>query len=366
MNHLSRLLVTSAALLLGSCAPATNIANDGPPPPPSQPAPPSTALPGGCVCGTEPGCPPCPVPSGLATASSVPAAPPGAGTFPPASFAAPVERTKKSGDGEWTPMTVHKGSGKDSPLYTTLVHPHGIRGFVVVQLVAIDTTRVSMDMILGTDEPEGTSFPKDKRPGLVPADAFDSLIAVTNGGFKKRHGNHGVGAFGEVVLNPTAEYCTFAKHKDGHYLIGTYSKISPEFSAGFQWFRQTPPCLIEDGVLHPNLSDEYKAKKWGGAEDGNKEIRRSAIGFGDDPRVLYFAIGDYLTAEWLAQGLKAAGIKRAAELDINYSYTRFIVYERAGSELVATSPLLQELKHPRKEYIKEPSQRDFFTLRWKK
>ncbi len=265
----------------------------------------------------------------------------------------------------WTPLAVHRASGDGSPLYRTTVRPHKIRDFVVVDLVAIDTTRVSMDLVMGPEEPEGTDVLMDKRTGLVPAARLPDLIAVTNGGFKKRHGNWGVGLDGVTAWNPRPEGCSFAKLKDESYRVATHPTLQPALEGGFAFFRQTPPCLIEDGKKHPDLAIEHKAKIWAGAEDGNKEIRRSAVGLGADGRTLYFAIGDYLTAEWLADGLLAAGVRSAAQLDINYSYTRFLTYSHAAGELTPSSPLLKELKAPKKEYWKQKSPRDFFMLTWK-
>jgi hypothetical protein len=311
-----------------------------------------------------------PVSSGPAAAATAPPAAPAAGppkpaAFPPAAFAPPVERTKAAGDGTWSPIPVHRAKGADSPVARAVVHPHRIRPFVIVEIVAIDASRLSMELVGGTQEPEGTTAPVDKHPGVVPAADLASLVAVTNGGFKKRHGGHGIAVGGEVLLAGKPEFCAFAKTKEGGYRIGTWAALEAS-SKDFVWWRQTPPCLVEGGAKHPDLANEYKAKKWGGAEDGNKEIRRSAIGVGADPGVLYFAIGDWVTAEWLADGLVAAGVTAAAELDINYSYTRFIVYEHAApGELVATSPLLKDLKAPRREYWKEPTERDFFYLKWR-
>lgn len=367
MNRLSSIFsITSALLALACSAPAQNDGGSEPPPRPTAEAKPApSVVPSDCVCGTEPGCPPCPAPSPTAQTKPDPGSPATAGVFPPKNIAPPQERTKKPGDGEWKPMSVHAPAAKkgaDSPLYTTVLHPHKIRGDAIVQLVAIDTTRVSMDLVLGTDEPEKSTFPADKRPGLVPEAMRDALIAVTNGGFMSKHGGHGVGAFGEVVLMGKTDYCTYAKLKSGRYIVGTQEKIAPELDKGFIWFRQTPPCLIEGGVKHPDLANEFKAKRWGRAEDGKAEIRRTAVGFDADGRTLYFAVGDWVTPEWLTDALVAAGITSAAELDINWSYTRFIVYERSGTELVATSPVLTELKAPKKEYVKEASKRDFFML----
>lgn len=359
------------ALLLAGCG--------GEPAPARQPVPTSDERPqpgpipdattrSDCVCGNEPGCPPCP-----AATAEKPAAPatPGAkpNAWPPAAITPPVERTKAAGDGVWTPVAVHTPAGKDasgaSPVYRTVIHPHKIRPFVVLEIVAIDISRLDMQLVGGTEEPEGSSVPVEKRPGLVPASELDALVAVTNGGFKKRHGGHGIAVPGAVLVEPKPELCTFARTKGGAFRLATWFALAAE-QGDLLWYRQTSPCLIEGGAKHPDLGNEYRAKKWGGAEDGNKEIRRSAIGVGPDPGILYFAISDYSTAEWLADGLEAAGITAAAQLDINYSYTRFIVYERGGpGDLRATSPLLKDLKAPRNEYWKDPSERDFFYLRWR-
>ncbi len=331
----------------------------------AQPGPVPTAADPSCVCGNEPGCPPCPPaagPSAPATPSAPPAKP---AQFPPAPVTPPVERTKAAGDGVWSPVAVHKASGAASPVYRTVIHPHKIRPFVIVEIVAIDLSRLDMQLVGGTAEPEGSDVPIEKRPGLVAPADLERLVAVTNGGFKKRHGGHGITVAGTELVPPKPELCTFAKTSGGAFRLGTWSTMAAQ-AGELDWLRQTAPCLIEGGAKNPDLSSEYRAKKWGGAEDGNKEIRRSAVGFGADPGVLYFAIADYATAEWLADGLLAAGITAAAQLDINYSYTRFIVYEHGtGGELRATSPLLKDLKAPRAEYWKEPTERDFFYLRWR-
>jgi hypothetical protein len=219
--------------------------------------------------------------------------------------------------------------------------------------------------VAGTDEPEGTKTPPEKRTGLIPAGDLPKLIAVTNGGFKKRHGDHGIAIGGEVMHPPRPDACTIVATRDGGYRVASWPALEKD-AASYRYFRQTPPCLVENGVKNPDLSNEYKAKKWGGAEDGNKEIRRSAMGVSADGGILYFAIGEWVTAEWLSDALVAAGIANAAELDINYSYTRFVMYERGASgELVASSPLLSELKFTQSEYVKKPHARDFFYVKWR-
>lgn len=356
-------------LALAACGGGRTAEGFGPPdegPPVDEPVgAPAASIPASrsdCTCGTEPGCPPCPLPA--------PSAPPSAARtrtaparFPPAPITPPFERTAKPGDGVFSPLRIHRAEGEGSPIATTKLHPHKIRGDVSLLLVAVDTSRLDLELVAGTAEPEGTTVPAERRTGLVPASALDALVAVTNGGFKRRHGGHGIGIGDDVLWPASDDGCVLAERADGGYVVAPFRALAGERLA---WWRQTPPCLVENGAKHPDLANEYRAKKWGGAEDGRKDIRRSAFAIGPDPAVLYFAIGEWVTAEWLADGLVAAGLTHAAELDINYSYTRFIVYEHVSSSELAVRPaLLEDLKAPKREYWKEPADRDFFYLRWR-
>ena len=56
--------------------------------------------------------------------------------------------------------------------------------------------------------------------------------------------------------------------------------------------------------------------------------------------------------------------RNAAQLDVNYSYPRFLVYERASDSEPpkAKSGLIPDLKFTSWEYVSEASPRDFFYL----
>jgi hypothetical protein len=279
--------------------------------------------------------------------------------------APPHERTAREGDGIFRRIGVHRAGESDSPVAITTLHPHPIRRDVSVLVVAFDLTRLEFELVAGTDEPEGTKVPRERRTGLVPRDHVAELVAVVNGAFKRRHGGHGIGIRGEVLWPATSDGCVFARASDGEYRIGTWSALESD-AASLAWWRQSPPCLVEGGAKHPDLTNEYRAKKWGGAEDGKKDIRRSAIAIGDDPRVLYFAIGEWVTAAWLTDALASLGTRAAAELDINYSYTRLLVYEHASDGTLSVAPpLLTDLKLPKKAYWSEPADRDFFYVKWR-
>jgi hypothetical protein len=331
-------------------------------------APPTDGNPAPCVCGTEPGCPPCPAPTAPVDAADARSERPPSGStlaFPPAPVVAPQPRTAKPGDGVFVGLDVHRATAATSPIASTTIHPHRTRPDVSVLVVAIDTTRLAMELVAGTDEPEGTKVPRERRTGLVPRDRLPDLVAVTNGAFKRRHGQHGVGIAGEVLWPAIPDGCVFAKSTAGEHLVAPWTHLSAR-SSELAWWRQSPPCLVENGQKHGDLSNEYRAKRWGGAEDGKKDIRRSAIGVGADPRILYFAIGEWTTAEWLADALVAVGVTAAAELDINYSYTRLALYDhRPDGQLALRPPLLRDLKVPKRDYWSEPADRDFFYLAWR-
>jgi len=49
------------------------------------------------------------------------------------------------------------------------------------------------------------------------------------------------------------------------------------------------------------------------------------------------------------------------QMDINWSFTRFVLYGRDESgEPVASSPILEKLKFGAREYWQKASERDFF------
>lgn len=318
----------------------------------SSSAPPST----GATAGT--------VGTSSSASRQAPTPPKRVSPFPPPAITPPVERTKKPGDGVWRTLEARGRARASAALASTIVHPHRIKPFVVVEIVAIDPSRLELELVSGTEEPEAKHVPPERKTGLVPEARLDALVAAFNGGFKRRHGQNGMSVGADVFVPFLPDGCVVAKTEQG-YVLGPWSELEAS-APSFRWARQTPPCLVHEGKRHPDVAGEYGQKKWGSAEDGNKEIRRSALGISPDGETLYFAIGDWVTAEALADAMLAAGVRTALELDINYSYTRFVLYEGArGGEPVATSPLLKELKFGRTEYWKTPAARDFFYLAWR-
>jgi hypothetical protein len=274
-----------------------------------------------------------------------------------------VARTAHPGDGAWTPL-VAAGAGEPALLYRSSIHPDPIKPHVHVALVAIDLSRVAVRLVAGTREPPSTAVPAERRPGVVPAADLPDLLAVMNGGFMVHHGSWGMRVGGDVFLPPHDDGCTVALQADGGVRIRTYTEIAGALG-GLSAYRQTPPCLVEQRAVNPALLGGDKPRRWGLSETGAVDIRRSALGIADGGRTLLYGLGEWVTPRALAEAMLAAGAVDAAELDVNWSYTRFFLYGPGavpGAPPEVTSALIPKIKHAPGQYVRKPSERDFLYL----
>jgi hypothetical protein len=348
------------AAVLAGCAPAVPAPAPPPPPGPTVTAEP-TATPS-----AEP-------PPQSTTAPPPAAAAPPEPPFPPAAFPAPAARTARPGDGLWFPLLPAGAAleaGAPALLYRSEIHPDPRKPQVHVALVAVDLRRVALNLVAGTLEPRSATVPEDHRPGLVPAADLPDLLAVLNGGFMTRHGTWGMAIGGDVFLPPHDDGCTVALLGDGSVRIRTQRDLKGELGAApaaLLAFRQTPPCLVEKGEVLADLLGPDKPRRWGLSETGGVDIRRSALGLAEGGRTLIYGLGEWIGPRALAEAMRAAGAVDAAELDVNWSFTRFLLYgpgpggSSAPPEVTAT--LIPKLKHAAGQYVTKPAERDFFYLK---
>lgn len=240
-----------------------------------------------------------------------------------------------------------------------MIHPHPTSPLIEVAVAAIDLTRVSMGLAPGKEEPTSTTVAAADRTGLVPAAELDRLVAMTNGGFKARHGNHGMRVGDAEYLPPLETACTLAATRSGEIKIGTWSRLAAE-AGDLAWYRQGAPCLVEDGVVGKETA-AFNVRVWGASQEGQRDIRRSAYALSKERDVLYFAIGNQVEPDFFAKALAAIGMQTACQFDINYSYVRFVVFDRPdGGDFVPSNPLMKDLKYTKGEGWKNPAMRDFF------
>lgn len=292
-------------------------------------------------------------------ASNAPVAP----TFAPAAFTPPFAEVATAGDGQWLPVVDPAAPDQPPPMYKTLVHPDPKRSFAAVAIVAVDLERLDLSLVAGTLEPASAAVLPTDRPGLVPADRFGDLVAAFNGGFKAEHGHYGMMLGGRTFLPPRAASCTVALYKGGALRVGTWTALK-ETAADMAGFRQTPPCLVEQGAVNDTLLAADDAHGWGASVGGATVIRRSALGLDATGKTLLYGLGESVTAGTLARAMRAAGAENAAQLDVNQAYPRFVFYgRRQGNERpTVASALIPDIAFSRHEYVGRPEGRDFFYL----
>jgi hypothetical protein len=278
----------------------------------------------------------------------------------PANVGALHQSIATAEDGVWQPVLVR--SGETDVLYRTIIHPDPERAYAELFVFALDLSKVELHAVAGSIEPRSESkLPGVQRPGVVPESDRAKLIAAFNGGFKAEHGHFGMMVNKTELLPPKPMSCTFGALANGSLRIGTWSAIE-NTAAEFSWWRQTPGCMIEDGVLHPGLRSA-DSRNWGATIEGKTVIRRSAAGLSKDGSTLFIGISNSTTARALALGMQHAGAQNVAQLDVNFSFPRFLLYrEESETGKVTARGAVKGLLYEKDEYIGRASTRDFFYV----
>lgn len=283
--------------------------------------------------------------------------------FSPASLTPMHSEAAAPSDGQWVPIKAESERPGDAPrMFLTLIHPDAHRRYAELFVIALDARRVKLHAVPGTEEPlNGTpDAERYARSGLVGEKDRGALLAAFNGGFKTVHGKFGMQVDG-VTLAPARDgACTVGVGGDGRVAIGTWSSHDLG-SGGWQFWRQTPACLYQNGTMHAGLKID-STRAWGAALKGDTVIRRSAIGTSPDGRTLYFGLGNALTARSLAEGMHWVGAGDVAQLDINFSYPKFVLFDQRASGPLQAKSLLDGFVVRAGDYVRTPNTRDFFYL----
>lgn len=283
--------------------------------------------------------------------------------FPPPAFVPPQTKVAAEGDGHWVAIVDARHPERRPALYKSVVHPDPRRPFAAIAVVAIDLVATRLNILPGTHEPESNRVRREDRSGLIPKDDYAQVLAAFNGGFKAIHGHYGMRIGSTEYVAPRDIACTLGLYRDGRIAIDTWSTMKADNDA-LAAYRQTPPCLVEEGKTHAGLEMEMN-RNWGAAVDGETIIRRSAVGINKAQNVLFYGLGEAVTAQSMGRGMLAVGADTVAELDINYSYPRFLFFEGPEDAPTIRQGIIKDLKFKAEDYTIEPSTRDFFYLTWR-
>jgi hypothetical protein len=286
----------------------------------------------------------------------------GVSLFRPADVGPVYASSSAPGDGQWVVLP-DGTSPEDARMYKTLLHPDDTRSWAELFVVALDLRRIRLYLVAGTQEPQATA--KDaldvQRPGRIPEDQQATVLAAFNGGFKTEHGHYGMATNGVTLVPARDEACTIAYFKDHTLRIAAAAKLIDQLEDTL-WWRQTPACMFENGKMNPRLAGGFD-KRWGSTLDGETVIRRSAMGLDASGTTLYVGISNHTTASIIARGMRHAGAVDVAQLDINYSFPKFVTYRSSGESRQRLAVSLAEgFESSENEYMRKASTRDFFYV----
>lgn len=292
--------------------------------------------------------------------------------FRPADVGPVHQKWSAPGDGVWVPIQDPRRPQEQPYLYKTLLHPDPYRSWADVFVVAVDLRRTQLHVVAGYQEPKSLTkegqekYPErtPSRKAVIPPEHHEELLAAFNGGFMAEHGFYGMYVEGVTLVAPREAACCIAGYPDGRVAIRSWKEIEPTREQAV-WWRQTPWCMYESGKMHLDLASS-SARRWGATLDGETVIRRSAIGISENGEILYVSITNNTNARVIAQGMHHAGAYHVAQLDVNWSYPKFLLYEprEPGGPRKAV-PLAAGFEFDEDIYIRKADMRDFFYLRRK-
>jgi hypothetical protein len=266
------------------------------------------------------------------------------------------------GDGVWVPMADPRRPDESPRLFKTLLHPDKSRSWAEVFVVAVDLGSVEVMPVLGyqeprTEKPEALGY---ERRAKIPEEHYGALLGAFNGGFMAEHGAYGFLFDGVTFIDPRDDACTLARFSDGSLEVHTWTRLK-EREKDMVWYRQAPACMFEDNQMHP-LIKVHQSRKWGATLDGETVIRRSAVGLSADKQIFYVGITNHTTAKVLALGMHHAGAENVAQMDVNWSYPKFVTYEPDKKGVLRPVALAEGFEFSQNLYLRERSMRDFFYL----
>jgi hypothetical protein len=282
--------------------------------------------------------------------------------FTPEAIRPPYPEVAAEADGVWMPVPDPEHPEQPALMYATLLHPDRERRWAELFVVALPSALIQLRPVPGSEEP-ATDNPRAAtlpHRGLIPAHARDRLLAAFNGGFRAEHGQHGMMVDGVTLLPARSDMCTVAGYVDGTLRIGTHARLAA-LSDKPSWFRQSPRCMVEGGELNARLRDD-SAKGWGATLDGDTIIRRSAIAQSRDGAVLYVGVTNYTSARALALGMQAVGGWNVAQLDVNKSFPKFLLFPRDERGGRHAASLFDGFMYQPHEMLDEAAERDFFYI----
>ena len=225
-----------------------------------------------------------------------------------------------------------------------------------VTLVRMNQGVVHLALHAGSVDPGGTGW---RFGDAVAGREIRHLILGFNGGFKFSTGSGGFVSFGHVGVALSAGDGSIVTYGNGTTQIGAWEHGVPAHGLAIASVRQNLHLLIDHGVPAGSVAGCGMAC-WGVTIGNQPAVARSALGIRADGQLVW-AAGEGLTVGQLADGMIAAGVQRAVQLDINPDWVAGYLYLHHPAAPLTPVPVVPG-QYGIYGHLLVPYSRDFFTV----
>jgi hypothetical protein len=296
------------------------------------------------------------------------------------------------GEGVWTGEGMPVTAEGRPAVYRTSYRPSVDRPNAIVHMLLFDMKRISMQMYIGSAEPEAPENASQIEPEKV-----SRLLVITNAMWKQKHsGDAGAIFRGRVIRDMFPGMATLVVYKDGSVDILEWNDGIPV--SLIQDARQLRHLIVKNGKVVRKvvkagqstdseiglgflLAEEEEGAPvttyWGGYylrkrtginfDEDWYIATRSAFGIRPDGN-LVFAVGHHLSTKDLAKAMVLAGCIRAIHGDANpHNVLGNLYYTDTAGNIVKKAKLSPEQKdYTLGRYVDKTYTSDFFAFYCKK
>lgn len=245
--------------------------------------------------------------------------PSGPGGLPaPATMAPLANGPALPGEGVWHPVAAVHGH---PAVEVAALRPDPDHTSFVAGLMWLDPTFVRGQLHPGFTDPGGTW----KAPDHITSALQGQVVAAFNAGFRLNASRGGYYSEGRTVLALRDGAASLVLNRDGTAQVGAWNtdvRMGPQVAS----VRQNLVLLVNHGQVNPTCSSGGTAE-WGSTIGQAAFIHRSAFGVTADGAEVYVG-GPALSVCSLGNLLKAAGVVRGMELDINPAWVSAAYFHR--------------------------------------
>lgn len=278
-------------------------------------------------------------------------------TVPHLPAPAPVRLVTASiaNEGVWQPTGPLIGG--QPGLYVTQVRPDSVHTSVLVSLAYMDTKLFRLHLMPGTQEP-GQKF---ATPSAVINELRPKVVAAFNSGFRFNDGAGGFYLEGNEAAPLKDGKASIVIYKDGRVDIVQWGR-DVRLTADVESVRQNLVLLVDNGRPVQGLNPDDNSV-WGPTLNGKVLVPRTGVCVDAQGGVIYVG-GPGMNITTLADTMARAGCIRGMELDINYEWAVYNIFDHTNPSdpsQVQGRKLYDEQQQSTDHFLSDNA-RDFFML----